>query len=187
MDEVEHISEENSEVGLEKLEKMVNDLKSLVMESTRMISCLEQKAIECEARLKIYDLCSMFNYYRTQHIVYLVGCATFQEFASVFADNNAMVKDGEMTRVDFNAWVQPIRDQLGDIDIEEVVRVSLACHGPNYDLLAKRDQEEFLLSCKSFDFGVYGDLALKIIVQLETVELQRTNGFCHCGSSIWQF
>jgi hypothetical protein len=115
----------------------------------------------------------MFNFYRTTTVVQAVGIATFKDFTSAYADKRLLVTDEEMMTVEFNAWLKPFRDQLGDVDIEQVIRVSQTCHDfAHSDIISKRNQEKFLSFCK-FDFGVCKDLELKIIAQLETVKLKR--------------
>ncbi len=164
-------------VQRENLERKVGELRSRVFENERNISTLKQmvqKAQESEALLKLYDLCFMFNYYKTIPVLTVVGCTTYQEFVSTYANKMALVKDGDMTKAVFDRWLQPLRDQLGDVDIEQVVHVSRVRHDfAHTDLLARTDQENYLSFCKTFYFGGYNDLALKIITQLESVTLKR--------------
>ena len=138
------------------------------------VSALQKKFQESEILLNLYDLCYMFIYYTAEPAVTGAGFSSYEDFVATYAEKNALVLDGEMADHDFNLWLQPVRDAMGDIDIAQLIRVCPARQATApVEIRAKVSQKTFLGLCQSFDFGSHAAFASKLIEHLNTVTLTR--------------
>ena len=149
---------------VKSLKEELQGMKSLVTESKRQASLL-----------KLFDLCSMYNYYVTIPLLSQLGYAGWTDFVEKFKDTRADVKDGLVSEAVFDQMKLSINASLGGIDIESVVN----CVPDGFavevaDLRSIKDQEHFLSQCQQYPFSPeMSSFADALIRQLLEVPLKR--------------
>jgi hypothetical protein len=162
------------EIRLTESEIRLTESEIRLTESEIRLTESENHLKEPEILLNLSALCDMFIYYTAGPAVIGAGFSSYDKFVLTYAEKNALVLDGEMTEHDFNLWLQPVHDALGDIDIAQLIRVCPARHAiAPVEIRAKVSQKTFLLFCQRFDFGSHAAFASRLIEHLGTVPLTR--------------
>lgn len=171
-----------------KLEKQMSQLREKQMENERTINemkselnDLKEEALENKMLFKLYDLCFMFNHYRTLPIVKNLGKVnpnyssldSDNKLSSAFSELESNFEDGLISEEDFKNFLLPINTALGGIDFSEIIHISNERHGiAHSDTRSANKQKQFLRECKTYNFLRYQTLANAMISQLDLVALK---------------
>lgn len=145
---------------------------------------LKEESLENKMLFKLYDLCFMFNHYRTLPIVKNLGKVnpnyssldSYNKLSSAFSELESNFEDGLIPEEDFKNFLLPINTALSGIDFSEIFHISNERHGiAHSDTRSAKKQMQFLQECKTYNFLYYQTLANAMISQLDLVALKRMN------------
>jgi len=157
------------------LESRVSLLQVEEAKMDKKIQKLTLEQVEMKIKLKLYDLCFMFNYYKTVPVVKSkTSYSSYSDFANAYSDLKAQVDDKEIPKEELDEFVAIVNGELNGIDIRSILE---SCRSRNdiahTDIRSKTSQQTFLNECNTINFGTSQDLASRMIRELKKTALKR--------------
>lgn len=141
---------------------------------SNLVSEHESRLMHQDSVLKLFDLCSLFNYYVTIPALKANGISSYAEFTDSYAK---IVQSVDSTDEDLYNLIAPINEAI-KVNVQDIIEVGQERLPIAHTTLKSADQQaNFLSICGSYDFATdaHQQLAQKILVELKKVTLKRRN------------